>query len=91
MPYAILILLALFAPSSLYSAGERKPNIVLIYVDDLGYGDLGCYGSDENDTPHVDQLAVDGMRFTDYYSAKPRLYTVAGRPADGWVSGSGRI
>ena len=71
MPYAILILLALFVPSSLCSAGERKPNIVLIYVDDLGYGDLGCYGSDENDTPHVDQLALDGMRFTDYYSASP--------------------
>jgi arylsulfatase A-like enzyme len=48
-----------------------QPNIVLIYVDDLGYGDLGCYGSEKNDTPHVDRLAAEGMLFTDYYSASP--------------------
>ena len=48
-----------------------KPNVVLIYIDDLGYGDLGCYGSEKNDTPHVDQLAKEGMLFTDYYSASP--------------------
>ena len=47
------------------------PNIVLINVDDLGYGDLGCYGSKVNDTPHIDRLAKEGMRFTDYYSASP--------------------
>jgi arylsulfatase A len=46
-----------------------KPNVVLIYVDDLGYGDLACYGSELNDTPHIDRLAEEGMRFTDYYSA----------------------
>ncbi|MEX0324299.1 MAG: sulfatase [Puniceicoccaceae bacterium] len=51
--------------------GLNQPNIVLIYVDDLGYGDLGCYGSEKNDTPHVDKMASDGMRFTDYYSASP--------------------
>lgn len=51
--------------------GVGKPNVVLIYVDDLGYGDLGCYGSEKNDTPHVDQLAAEGMRFTSYYSASP--------------------
>jgi arylsulfatase A-like enzyme len=50
-------------------AGERAPNVVLIYVDDLGYGDLGCYGSPRNQTPHIDRLAAGGMRFTDYYSA----------------------
>jgi arylsulfatase A len=50
---------------------ERNPNVVLIYVDDLGYGDLGCYGSTTNDTPHIDRLAKEGMRFTDYYSASP--------------------
>jgi arylsulfatase A-like enzyme len=47
------------------------PNIVLIYVDDLGYGDLGCYGSEKNDTPHIDRMAKEGMRFSDYYSASP--------------------
>ncbi len=52
-------------------SGKSHPNIVLIYLDDLGYGDLGCYGSEKNDTPHVDELAAEGMRFTDYYSASP--------------------
>jgi arylsulfatase A len=47
------------------------PNVVLIYVDDLGYGDLGCYGSEKNDTTHIDRMAKEGMRFTDYYSASP--------------------
>ena len=74
MRYAVLSLLAsvLFLP--LLVVADIKPNIVLIYVDDLGYGDLGCYGSERNDTPHVDQLAADGMRFTSYYSASP-VYT----------------
>ena len=58
---------------------DTKPNIVLIYVDDLGYGDLGCYGSERNDTPYVDQLAADGMRFTSYYSASP-VCTSSRRP-----------
>ncbi len=48
-----------------------KPNILLINCDDLGYGDLGCYGSERNDTPHLDQLAADGRRFTDFYMASP--------------------
>ncbi|MBN8525573.1 MAG: sulfatase [Planctomycetes bacterium] len=46
-----------------------RPNIILINCDDLGYGDLGCYGSTRNDTPNLDRLAVEGMRFTDFYQA----------------------
>jgi hypothetical protein len=49
----------------------EKPNLVVIYCDDLGYGDLGCYGSDGIKTPHVDALAEDGVRFTDWYSNSP--------------------
>ncbi len=71
MRYLVFPLLALVVLLSPSTAAESKPNIVLIYVDDLGYGDLGSYGSKKNDTPHVDQLAADGMRFTDYYSASP--------------------
>ena len=49
----------------------RQPNIVLINCDDLGYGDLGCYGSTVNDTPELDRLAEQGVRFTDFYMASP--------------------
>ena len=49
----------------------QQPNIILINCDDLGYGDLGCYGSTKNDTPALDTLAKDGMRFTDFYMASP--------------------
>lgn len=50
---------------------NNKPNIILINCDDLGYGDLGCYGSTRNDTPHLDRLAENGKRFTDFYMASP--------------------
>ncbi|UVI31059.1 sulfatase-like hydrolase/transferase [Paenibacillus spongiae] len=48
-----------------------RPNIVVVYCDDLGYGDLGCYGSDAIRTPHLDALAEDGVRFTEWYSNSP--------------------
>ena len=48
-----------------------KPNIILINCDDLGYGDLGCYGSSVNKTPALDKMAEEGMRFTDFYMASP--------------------
>jgi arylsulfatase A len=48
-----------------------QPNIILINCDDLGYGDLGCYGSEINQTPAIDRLAADGTRFTDFYMASP--------------------
>ena len=49
----------------------EKPNIVLIMADDLGYGDVGCYGSVVNKTPNIDALAASGLRFTDFHSAGP--------------------
>ncbi|MFC1735666.1 sulfatase [Candidatus Hydrogenedentota bacterium] len=45
-----------------------KPNILLIYIDDLGYGDLGCYGLKDGQTPHIDSIAQEGVRFTDGYA-----------------------
>jgi arylsulfatase A-like enzyme len=45
----------------------QKPNIVLIFADDLGYGDLGSYGASERQTPHLDQMAEDGAKFTQFY------------------------
>ena len=47
------------------------PNVILINCDDLGYGDLGCYGSELNRTPAIDRLAAEGTRFTDFYAASP--------------------
>lgn len=50
------------------STPTNLPNILLIMADDLGYGDLGCYGSTAIKTPHLDSLAAQGMRFTDHYA-----------------------
>jgi arylsulfatase A-like enzyme len=62
------ILLAALCSSAALAA-ERTPNIVIIYADDLGYGDLGCYGHPTIRTPHLDRMAGEGMRFTEFYSA----------------------
>ena len=47
----------------------RKPNIIIILVDDMGYGDVGCFGSTRNRTPNIDRMAAEGMKFTDFYVA----------------------
>ena len=52
-------------------AVETKPNFVLILVDDLGYADIGAYGSGLNRTPHLDRMASEGLRFTDFHSNGP--------------------
>ena len=54
-----------------FDMGISRPNIILINCDDLGYGDLGCYGSKVNNTPYIDKMAEEGMRFTDFYMASP--------------------
>ena len=47
-----------------YSKVKNKPNIIFIMCDDMGYGDLGCYGQPYISTPNIDKLAKNGMRFT---------------------------
>lgn len=46
---------------------SRTPNFIVIFCDDLGYGDIGCFGSQKNRTPHIDRMAAEGMRFTSFY------------------------
>jgi arylsulfatase A len=59
-----------FRPDSLPAAESPKPpNFVLIFCDDLGYGDLGVYGHPSIRTPHLDRMAAEGMKFTDFYAA----------------------
>ena len=62
-----LIPLLLFAVAAV--AENRPPNIIIVLTDDLGYGDIGCYGNKIVKTPHLDRFAREGMRFTDCYAA----------------------
>jgi arylsulfatase A len=52
-------------------ASDQRPNIVFILADDLGYGELGCYGQEKIKTPNIDRLAAQGMRFTQHYTGAP--------------------
>jgi len=61
----------LAASGAFAQAGGKRPNIVLILADDLGYGDLPCYGATDTLTPNIDRLAREGMRFTDAYACAP--------------------
>src|SRR5690606_26510722 len=65
--YVPLILLLTACVTGAHQERER-PNIVFILADDLGYGDLGCYGQSIIKTPHLDRFAKEGMRFTQFYS-----------------------
>jgi arylsulfatase A len=57
------------APAPQPAAPAKRPNVIVVLADDLGWTDLACYGSDLHETPHLDRLANDGMRFTQSYSA----------------------
>src|SRR5438477_2776081 len=53
------------------AAAPPPPNVVIVYADDLGYGDLGCYGNTTIKTPNLDRMAREGTRFTSFYVAQP--------------------
>lgn len=67
--FFVLFFSCLLVPAmALPDEANRKPNIIFILADDLGYGDLGCYGQNKIRTPNLDQLAREGMRFTNFYA-----------------------
>jgi arylsulfatase A-like enzyme len=79
------------------AARADKPNIIFILADDLGYGDLGCYGQKVIQTPNIDKMAAEGMRFTDHYAgstvcAPSRCCLMTGfHTGHAWVRGNGRV
>src|SRR4051812_12186399 len=76
LPTAFLLIFATFATAAgpavveARATADRPPNIVLIYADDLGYSDVGCFGARGYATPNIDRLAAEGVRFTDFYVAQ---------------------
>lgn len=62
--------LAFGATAAAHSEGQRPPNVVFILTDDQGYADVGCYGAEGFETPHLDRLAAEGVRFTDFHVAQ---------------------
>src|SRR5688500_11130806 len=71
--HRLILLVALLATSFQVPAAEapaRPPNVVIIFCDDMGYADVGCFGAKGPATPNIDSLAAGGMRFTDFYVAQ---------------------
>src|SRR6187431_1793647 len=76
MNHAFHLAALLLIPLGMLNAAEpttekpRRPNIILVMADDLGYGDLGCYGAKDIRTPNLDRMAREGVRFTDFHVAQ---------------------
>ena len=72
--FAIVLLSACFVQTTIAQVVDqavdksKRPNVIYILADDLGYGDLSCYGQEKFKTPHIDALAKQGMKFTQHYS-----------------------
>jgi arylsulfatase A-like enzyme len=73
LPLLIWLLLLVFSCQEKASetSNSSKPNIVFIFTDDLGYGDVGCFGATDIKTPHIDRIAEEGIKFTSFLSASP--------------------
>ncbi|WP_298369749.1 sulfatase [uncultured Lutibacter sp.] len=69
--FLIILTVLLFSISQAQNNNKSQPNIVLIFIDDEGYGDVGVYGATGFETPNLDNMASEGMRFTNFYSAQP--------------------
>jgi len=69
LQFTVVLLLGMPGAAARQPATLQRPNVVLVITDDVGYGDLGSYGSPDIKTPHIDRLAKEGMRLTDFYAA----------------------
>ena len=67
----LILLLSISSCIEIESDENRSPNIVIIFTDDQGYGDVGCFGATGFETPNLDKMASQGMKFTNFYSAQP--------------------
>src|SRR5687767_15561828 len=66
--HSSFIILLLLSAASAGQQQPARPNIIFILADDLGYGDLGCYGQKQIATPRLDRMAAEGLRFTQFYA-----------------------
>ena len=81
----LVLALLLVMPS--FASAEELPNVVIIFTDDQGYSDVGCFGAEGFETPHLDRMASEGMKFTDFMCL--RLFRrFASRVVDGLLSES---
>ncbi|MGH3501633.1 MAG: sulfatase-like hydrolase/transferase [Nocardioidaceae bacterium] len=64
-------------------AGAAKPNVVILYADDLGWGDLGCFGAEDMETPALDRLCASGVRLTQWVLGLAGVLAFTGRTPDG--------
>lgn len=67
----VLVMLSFILSITVFGGNLKRPNIILIYADDLGYGDLGCYGQTLIQTPNLDRMAKEGIQLTRFYTASP--------------------
>ncbi len=67
----LLFLLFHFSPLALLHAADRKPNIVVVFIDDMGWSDLSCFGGKAAKTENIDRLAAEGIKFTNFYVSSP--------------------
>ena len=68
--FSVFILLSIFSCQPEVESEQEKPNVIIIFTDDQGYQDVGVFGAQGFKTPHLDQMAAEGIKFTDFYAAQ---------------------
>ena len=94
--YSLLMIVGVLVLSGARThAAERPPNIIMIFIDDMGWADFSCFGNTAASTPAIDQLAEEGVRFTQFYVNSPicspsRVALTTGQYPQRWRIGSSR-